>query len=85
VGAFFSAMRWAASGLLLAMRDAATPYLVVFAVLPLLVDVLLTLIVRARRGAAFPRRTRSIFTSSGSSHRPARTCAGLRGLGPDRP
>jgi Fuc2NAc and GlcNAc transferase len=51
VGAFFSAIALGGLGLLLAARDAATPYLVVFAALPLLVDVLLTLIMRARRGA----------------------------------
>lgn len=50
-GAFFSALLLGGLGLLMAMRGVATPYLVVFAFLPLIVDVLLTLIVRARRGA----------------------------------
>lgn len=51
VGAFFSALLIGGLGLLLAERGAATPYLVVFAALPLIVDVLLTLIVRAWRRA----------------------------------
>lgn len=50
VGAFFSAAYLGGLGLLLAERGGATPYLVVFTALPLIVDVLLTLIVRARRG-----------------------------------
>ena len=50
VGAFFSALLLGGLGLLMAMRGVTTPYLVVFAFLPLIVDVLLTLIVRARRG-----------------------------------
>jgi UDP-N-acetylmuramyl pentapeptide phosphotransferase/UDP-N-acetylglucosamine-1-phosphate transferase len=49
-GAFFTAALIGGVGLLLAQRGAASPYFVVFAVLPLLVDVLLTLLVRARRG-----------------------------------
>jgi UDP-GlcNAc:undecaprenyl-phosphate GlcNAc-1-phosphate transferase len=49
-GAFFTAALIGGVGLLLAERGAASPYLVVFTVLPLLVDVLLTLAVRARRG-----------------------------------
>lgn len=48
-GAFFSALMIGGLGLLLAQRGAATPWLVLFAVLPLLIDVLLTLVVRARR------------------------------------
>lgn len=51
VGAFFSALCLGGLGLILAQRQASTPYLVVFAALPLLVDVLLTLIMRVRRGA----------------------------------
>jgi UDP-N-acetylmuramyl pentapeptide phosphotransferase/UDP-N-acetylglucosamine-1-phosphate transferase len=51
VGAFFSATLLGGLGLLTAMRGVTTPFLVVFAFLPLIVDVLLTLIVRARRGA----------------------------------
>ena len=50
VGAFFSAAFLGGLGLLLAERGGSTPYLVVFTALPLIVDVLLTLIVRARRG-----------------------------------
>jgi UDP-N-acetylmuramyl pentapeptide phosphotransferase/UDP-N-acetylglucosamine-1-phosphate transferase len=50
VGAFFSAAFLGGLGLLLTERGGATPYLVVFTALPLIVDVLLTLIVRARRG-----------------------------------
>ncbi len=50
VGAFFSAAFLGGLGLLLAERGAVTPYFVVFAALPLIVDVLLTLVVRARRG-----------------------------------
>lgn len=50
VGAFFSAAFLGGLGLLMAMRGVVTPYLVVFTALPLIVDVLLTLIVRARRG-----------------------------------
>jgi UDP-GlcNAc:undecaprenyl-phosphate GlcNAc-1-phosphate transferase len=50
VGAFFSAMLLGGLGLLMALRGVSTPYLVVFTFLPLIVDVLLTLIVRARRG-----------------------------------
>lgn len=51
VGAFFSATVIGGLGLMLAARGVATPYLAVFAGLPLIVDVLLTLIVRARRRA----------------------------------
>lgn len=50
-GAFFSAVLIGGLGLILAQRGAATPWLVVFTVLPLLIDVLLTLLTRARRGA----------------------------------
>jgi Fuc2NAc and GlcNAc transferase len=50
VGAFFSALVLGGLALLSAGRG-ATPYPLVFAALPLIVDVLLTLIVRARRGA----------------------------------
>lgn len=49
VGALFSALLIGGVGLLLATWELATPYLVVFTVLPLIVDVLLTLISRARR------------------------------------
>ena len=49
VGAFFSAVLLGGLGLLMAMRGVTTPYLVVFTFLPLITDVLLTLIVRARR------------------------------------
>ena len=48
-GAFFSALMIGGIGLLLAQRGAASPWLVVFTVLPLLVDVLLTLALRAAR------------------------------------
>ena len=50
-GALFSAALIGGLGLRLASTFTATPYLVVFCVLPLLVDVLLTLLVRARRRA----------------------------------
>ena len=50
VGAFFSSAFLGGLGLLMAMRGVTTPYFVVFTALPLIVDVLLTLIVRARRG-----------------------------------
>lgn len=50
-GAFFSATLLGGLALALAERGAATPWLVGFAVLPLLVDVLMTLAVRARRRA----------------------------------
>jgi UDP-N-acetylmuramyl pentapeptide phosphotransferase/UDP-N-acetylglucosamine-1-phosphate transferase len=50
VGAFFSATLLGGLGLLMSERGVSTPYLVVFAFLPLVVDVLLTLVVRARRG-----------------------------------
>ena len=49
VGAFFSAVMIGGLGLILASRGATTPYFVVFTALPLIVDVLLTLIVRAGR------------------------------------
>jgi UDP-N-acetylmuramyl pentapeptide phosphotransferase/UDP-N-acetylglucosamine-1-phosphate transferase len=49
VGAFFSALVVGGLGLVLAARGAATPFLVVFTALPLITDVLLTLVVRARR------------------------------------
>ncbi|MDP8917174.1 MAG: hypothetical protein M3M95_08240 [Pseudomonadota bacterium] len=48
-GAFFSASMIGGIGLILASWRITTPYLVVFTVLPLITDVLLTLIVRARR------------------------------------
>lgn len=51
VGALFTAALIGAIGLRLASTGAATPYLVVFTALPLLTDVLLTLVVRARRRA----------------------------------
>lgn len=49
-GAFFSAAMIGGIGLVLATWRIATPFLVMFTVLPLITDVLLTLIVRARRG-----------------------------------
>lgn len=49
VGAFFAAVLIGGLGLILAAEGATTPFFVVFATLPLIVDVLLTLIVRARR------------------------------------
>jgi len=49
VGAFFCALLIGGLGLMLAADGTTTPFLAVFVALPLIVDVLLTLIVRARR------------------------------------